>query len=176
MRNTHEIRRYFHSNIEKTKLICNICNASYFIGTCLNNLKKHFDKYHKIEYQSAMKKEEERRAQIKEINQIRRKENSNNLITQNNETSIIQVPNPVQVEDFNEDDYTTEEEIVDIIENGQALPVIQNNKRKIVTNEKVTKKQRVNSISLDNKNSIIDFNIQDEISFRIVGKCTLKFN
>ena len=87
-----------------------------------------------------MKKEEERRAQIKEINQIRRKENSNNLITQNNETSIIQVPNPAQVEDFNEDDYTTEEEIVNIIENGQALPVIQNNKRKIVTNEKVTKK------------------------------------
>ncbi|KAF0388273.1 hypothetical protein F8M41_011062 [Gigaspora margarita] len=125
IRNTHEIHNYFYSNIEKTKLICNICNASCFIETCLNNLKKHFAKYHKIEYRSAIKKEEKRRTQIKEINQIRRKKNSNNLNTQNNKTSIIQIPKSVQVEDFNEDDYTSEEEIVDIIKNGQALPVIQ---------------------------------------------------
>jgi hypothetical protein len=175
MRNTHEIRKYFRINSLKTRLICDICEANYPIDTNLSNLKRHFAKYHQQEYYSAMQQNEERRKQIKQINQIQRK-GKTTLITQNNETSVVQVPKPVQVEDFNNDDYTTEEEIVEIIESGQALTSIQNNKRKIVSEEKFVKKQKINTISLNAKDSIIDLNIQDEISFRIVGKCTLNFN
>ncbi|CAG8727642.1 1654_t:CDS:1 [Gigaspora rosea] len=116
MRNTHEIHNYFHTNTLKTRLICNNCETNYPIETNLTNLKNHFAKYHKNEYQLAMSKNEEHRKQIKEINQVQRKENSNNLIIQNNETSVVQVPKYVQVEDINEDDYTTEEEIEEVIE------------------------------------------------------------
>ncbi|CAG8797015.1 13686_t:CDS:1, partial [Dentiscutata erythropus] len=51
----------------------------------------------------------------------------------------------------------------DII-SGKTLPVVQNKEEKII------KKQKINTIKLDAKDSIIDFNIQDEISFRIVEK------
>ncbi|RIB22446.1 hypothetical protein C2G38_2173903 [Gigaspora rosea] len=81
------------------------------------------------------------------VNKSKNEQNSNNLIIQNNETSVIQVPKYVQVEDFNEDDYTTEEEIEEVIE----------------------------LINLDTKNSSINLNIQDKISLRIEEKCTLKF-
>ncbi|RIB17673.1 hypothetical protein C2G38_2186739 [Gigaspora rosea] len=91
--------------------------------------------------------------QIKEINQVQQKENSNNLITQNNETLLVQVSNHVQVEDINKDNYMTEEEIEEVvIETNQVL------------------------LYLNAKESIIDLNIQDEISLRIEGKCILNFN
>ncbi|RIB05159.1 hypothetical protein C2G38_2047831 [Gigaspora rosea] len=177
MRNTHEICNYFHINTLKTRLICNICEAFYNIDTCLNNLKKHFFKHHKQEYHLAMSKNEEQRKQIKEINQVQRKENPNNLITQNNETSLVQVSNHVQVEDINEDNYMTKEEIEEVvIETNQVLPLVQSNKRKGNDNKEVVKKQKISSISLNAKESIIDLNIQDEISLRIEGECTLNFN
>ncbi|CAG8792208.1 3711_t:CDS:1, partial [Dentiscutata erythropus] len=68
------------------------------------------------------------------------------------------------------------EKIVEIIESGQNLPLIQNDKRKLIIKKENVKKQKINTISLDTKDSIIDLNIQDEISFHIVGKYTLKFN
>ena len=89
MRNVHEIRTYFHNNSLKTRTICNLCEASYPIETNLSNLKKHFASHHKQEYRQAMDKEEERRNQIKELNQQKEKERivqkninkQNNLIT-----------------------------------------------------------------------------------------------
>jgi hypothetical protein len=177
MRNTHEIRNYFHANILKTKLVCDICDASYRINTNLSNLKKHFARYHRQTYKEILNKNEERKAQIKEINQIQRTENSNNLITQNNENSIVQIPKPVQIEDYNSDDYTTEEEIEEIIETNQILPLIQNNKRRRNNNnEEIIKKQKISSISLNANNSSIDLNIQNEMSLRVEGKCTINFN
>ncbi|KAF0544888.1 hypothetical protein F8M41_002562 [Gigaspora margarita] len=90
---------------------------------------------------------------------------------------FIQVPKPTQVEDFNEDDYITEEEIEEVVASSQVfLLEVQNNKRKINDEKVVVKKQKLNLISLDTKNSIIDLNIQDEISLRISGKCTLNFD
>ncbi|KAF0356332.1 hypothetical protein F8M41_014778 [Gigaspora margarita] len=136
MRNTHEIRNYFHNNTLKTCLICNICEANYPINTNLTNLKSHFAKYHKQEFHLAISKNKERRKQIKKINYIQRQENEktknkNSLTTQNNEISVVQIPKPVQVENFNENDYTTEEETIELSETGQTLlPLICTNKRK----------------------------------------------
>ncbi|KAF0469255.1 hypothetical protein F8M41_025604 [Gigaspora margarita] len=188
MKNTHEIRNYFHTNALKTKLVCDICEASYRINTNISNLKKHFAKYHRHTYQEILRKNKERKKQIKEINQIQRQKkekeriinkninNKNKLATQNNETSIIQIPKPVQIEDYNSDDYTTEEEIIKIVENGKTLPLVQNTKRKIIDKEKIFKKQKSNSIILNTKDSIIDLNIQNKISLQISGKCTLNFD
>ncbi|CAG8510044.1 17750_t:CDS:2, partial [Dentiscutata erythropus] len=165
LRNTHEIRNYFHKNTLKTRLICNICKANYPFDTNLSNIKKYFAKYYKKEYNLAISKNEKRKKQIKEINQIQRKENSNNLTRQNNETSIIQTtPILAQIENFIEDDYITEEKIEEDIISRKTLPVVQNKEEKII------KKQKINTIKLDAKDSIINFNIQDEISFHIVGK------
>ncbi|RIB17235.1 hypothetical protein C2G38_2187865 [Gigaspora rosea] len=108
---------------------------------------------------------------IKEINQVQQKENSNNLITQNNETLLVQVSNHVQVEDINEDNYMTEEKIKEVvIETNQVLPLVQSNKRKKNNNKDIIKKQKISSISLNAKENIIDLNIQDEISLQIKGK------
>ncbi|KAF0481453.1 hypothetical protein F8M41_023590 [Gigaspora margarita] len=81
----------------------------------------------------------------------------------------------VQVENFNKDDYTTEEEIEEVIETNQVLLLVQSNKRKR-NEERVVKEQKISSISLNTKKSIFDLNIQDKISLRIEGKCTLNFN
>ncbi|CAG8821853.1 22110_t:CDS:2, partial [Cetraspora pellucida] len=70
MRNTHEIQNYFHPNIENTKLKCDICNASYEIQVSVTNLKKHFAKYYKTDYQKILEKQKEKFKNIKEINQI----------------------------------------------------------------------------------------------------------
>ncbi|KAF0491972.1 hypothetical protein F8M41_021802 [Gigaspora margarita] len=120
MRNTHEIRNYFHNNTLKTCLICNICEANYPIDTNLTNLKNHFAKYYKQEFHLAMTKNEERRKQIKKINYIQRRENEktkdkNSLTIQNNEISIIQIPKPVQIENFNENDYITKKKQLKLV-------------------------------------------------------------
>ncbi|CAG8816840.1 28140_t:CDS:1, partial [Dentiscutata erythropus] len=123
-----------------------------------------------------------RRKQIKQVNQLQRKENEknknkNSLTTQNNETSIIQVPKSVRVEDFNEDDYITENEIEEVIVTGEtSISVHQDvcqdivKKRKLDIDKNYSKKQKINLICLDNKDSVIELNIQDEISLKIVGK------
>ncbi|KAF0465062.1 hypothetical protein F8M41_026371 [Gigaspora margarita] len=154
MRNIHKICNYFHNNALKTCLICNICEANYPIDTNLTNFKNHFAKYHKQEFHLAMTKNKERRKQIKKINFIQCRENEktkdkNSLTTQNNEISIIQIPKPVQVENFNENDYTTEEETIEISKVGQILlPPIQTNKRKIHEEEKNIKKQKEENINI----------------------------
>ena len=89
MRNTHEIRNYFHPNIENTKLKCDICNASYEIKVSVTNLKNHFAKYHKTEYQQMLTKQKERVENIKQMNHVQRKKNSNFLTTQNNIQEIL---------------------------------------------------------------------------------------
>ncbi|KAF0554400.1 hypothetical protein F8M41_019171 [Gigaspora margarita] len=84
--------------------------------------------------------------------------NSNNLIIQNNGTLIVQVPKLVLVKNFNEVNYTTKEEIEEVIETKQVLPLVQSNKRKR-NKEKIVKKQKISSISLNTKKSVIDLNI-----------------
>ncbi|KAF0562274.1 hypothetical protein F8M41_000050 [Gigaspora margarita] len=146
MRNTHEIRNYFHNNTLKTHLICNICEANYPIDTNLTNLKNHFAKYHKQEFHLAMTKNEERRKQIKKINYIQRRKNEktkdkNSLTTQNNEISIIQIPKPVQIENFNENDYITEEETIEVSEVSQILIPL-SKKRKTYKKEQNVKNKK----------------------------------
>ncbi|CAG8808655.1 1101_t:CDS:1, partial [Dentiscutata erythropus] len=70
MRNTHEIRNYLHANSLNTRLICDICEANYPTNTNLTNLKNYYAKYHKQEYHLAISKNEERRKQIKQVNQL----------------------------------------------------------------------------------------------------------
>ncbi|KAF0552294.1 hypothetical protein F8M41_022063 [Gigaspora margarita] len=133
-------------------------------------------------------KNEERKKQIKEINKIEQQKkekeriinkninNKNKLATQNNETSIVQISKPVQIENYNSNDYTIEEEIIEIVENGKPLPPVQNTKKKIIDKRKFSKKQKINSIILNTKDSIIDLNIQNKISLQISGKCILNFD
>ncbi|KAF0333059.1 hypothetical protein F8M41_013829 [Gigaspora margarita] len=182
MRNTHEIRNYFHNNTLKTCLICNIYEANYPIDTNLTNLKNHFAKYHKQEFHLAMTKNEEKRKQIKKINYIQRRENEktkdkNSLATQNNEISIIQIPKPIQIENFNKNDYITEEETIEVSEIGQTLPLIHTKKKKTYEEEQNIKKQKEKNINIiDNieltKNCQINI-IKDVIS--ISGKCKIFF-
>ncbi|CAG8788596.1 20617_t:CDS:1, partial [Cetraspora pellucida] len=93
MRNTHKIRNYFYSNIENTKLKCDICNAFYEIKVSVTNLKKHFAQYHKTDYQKILEKQKERFENIKEINHIQRKEKEklNIITTQNNIQKIYYI-------------------------------------------------------------------------------------
>ncbi|KAF0511294.1 hypothetical protein F8M41_018329 [Gigaspora margarita] len=130
-----------------------------------------------------MTKNEERRKQIKKINYIQRQENEktkdkNSLTTQNNEISIIQIPKPVQIENFNENDYITEEETIEVSEISQTLlPLIHTKKRKTYGEEQNVKKQKEKNINIiDNieltKNCQINI-IKDIIS--ISGKCKFFF-
>ncbi|CAG8803587.1 15498_t:CDS:1, partial [Racocetra fulgida] len=88
---------------------------NYPINTNLTNLKNYFAKHHRDLYLTVMNKHEEKSKQIKEINHQKEKEkiqkNLQNLTTQNNETRIVQNLKPIQVAEFNEEDYITEEEI-----------------------------------------------------------------
>ncbi|CAG8734184.1 14666_t:CDS:1, partial [Dentiscutata heterogama] len=52
----HEIRKFFHGNIDKTLIICDFCEQSYKSNTSVSNLKRHFLKYHKNEYQSILQR------------------------------------------------------------------------------------------------------------------------
>src|SRR5690349_10212657 len=119
MRSSHEIRNYFHINNLKIRLICNICEANYLNDINLSKFKKYFAKYHKDLYLTVMAKHKEKNKQIKENNLQKEKERIH-LITQNNETGI-QILKPVQVAKFNEEEnYTTKEEIEEVIKTNQT--------------------------------------------------------
>jgi len=174
MRNTHEIRNHFHPNIEKTKLRCDICNATYDIKVQVSNLKNHFSKYHKIEYQQILEKQKERNENIKKINYIQRKENSNFVTTQNNIQEIQPYNNKryhTTIHDENENEYLTEEKTIEIIDKGQ---VIQTNNISVTNKEDkkiYNKKQKIDFINL---NDITEFNING-IQFKTNGKCAIIF-
>ncbi|CAG8762778.1 22562_t:CDS:2 [Cetraspora pellucida] len=57
----------------------------------VTNLKKHFAKYHKTDYQKILEKQKKRFKNIKEINHIQRKEKEkpNIITTQNNIQEIL---------------------------------------------------------------------------------------
>ena len=56
MPKVHEIRKFFHDNVDKTLIICDFCEQSYKSNTSVSNLKRHFSKYHKDEYQSILQR------------------------------------------------------------------------------------------------------------------------
>ncbi|KAF0412227.1 hypothetical protein F8M41_007960 [Gigaspora margarita] len=109
---------------------------------------------------------------------MKKTKDKNSLTTQNNEISVIQLPKPAQVENFNKNDYTTKKETIEINKVGQILLLpIQTNKRKTHEKEKNIKKQKEENINIiDNieltKNCQINI-IKDVIS--ISGKCKIFF-
>ncbi|KAF0543582.1 hypothetical protein F8M41_003546 [Gigaspora margarita] len=109
---------------------------------------------------------------------MKKTKNKNFLTTQNNEISIIQIPKPVQIENFDENDYITEEETIEVSEVGQTLLLlIHTKKRKTYKEEQNVKKQKEKNINIiDNieltKNCQINI-IKDTIS--ISDKCKIFF-
>ncbi|CAG8750056.1 22639_t:CDS:2 [Cetraspora pellucida] len=80
MRNIHPIRTYFYDNSFKTRTICNLCEASYPIDTNLTNLKNHFYKHHKTEYDLAINKHEKNKKEIQNTNLLSKIPNATNII------------------------------------------------------------------------------------------------
>ncbi|KAF0514609.1 hypothetical protein F8M41_017566 [Gigaspora margarita] len=127
-----------------------------------------------------MKKEENKLKKliIFNVKKIKKTKDKNSLTTQNNEISIIQIPKPIQIENFNENDYITEEETIEVSEVGQTLlPLIHTKKRKIYEEEQNVKKQKEKNINIINnieltKNCQINI-IKDTIS--ISSKCKIFF-
>jgi hypothetical protein len=119
-RKLHEIRNYFHNNRLNTRLICNLCEASYEIKTQVTNLKNHFERDHKNEYQKFLQKKIESQ---NEQNQKRKKDliNSNQKEIQEYfppENFKAITNKHVQISE----DYETEEEIEEVIANG-VIPI-----------------------------------------------------
>ncbi|CAG8802132.1 17654_t:CDS:2 [Cetraspora pellucida] len=81
MRNIHPIRTYFHDNSLKTRIICNRCNASYPIDTNLTNLKNHFFKHHRTEYDLAINEYEKNKKEIQKTNLLSKIPNATNIIS-----------------------------------------------------------------------------------------------
>ena len=100
MRNTHEIRNYFHSNRLNTRLICNICEANYYLKSNLTNLKNHFKNHHKDEYQKILEKNKKKQKEIT-------KQKERNTLTE--QINITKYYPSIQVEDSDITEYETEE-------------------------------------------------------------------
>ena len=85
-KNIHEICKFFFLNSDKTKIICQICNQSYVFNTNTSNLKKHFEIFHKKEYEEILKQEALKKDttlirsnEVKEKNQQAQTENETDL-------------------------------------------------------------------------------------------------
>jgi hypothetical protein len=58
---SHEIWNCFIFNNDKTKVSCEICKQEYNINSSVTNLKNHFVRYHKNEYDQIITKHVEKR-------------------------------------------------------------------------------------------------------------------
>ncbi|CAG8756530.1 5853_t:CDS:1, partial [Dentiscutata heterogama] len=87
-----------------TKIICDLCEQSYKSKTSVSNLKRHFLKYHKNEYQSILQQYFERTQRIK------------CSLSQNKELTNLR---NVQVTE--DDEYLTEEEREEVVVSGEVL-------------------------------------------------------
>ncbi|CAG8728081.1 5213_t:CDS:1, partial [Dentiscutata heterogama] len=107
----HEIRKFFHDNVDKTLIICDFCAQSYKSNTSVTNLKRHFLKYHKSEYQSILQRYLE-----KKQNALHKK----GLIDLRNIQESVNLRN-VQVSEENIDEYITEEETEEVVSSGEVI-------------------------------------------------------
>jgi hypothetical protein len=90
-KNSHPIWNKFIVNSDKTEIKCELCNQKYNFKTSVTMLKKHFEKYHKVEYKLLEEQYEKRlkKGNTSVLKQTNLPTEINNLQAQESQQEII---------------------------------------------------------------------------------------
>jgi hypothetical protein len=100
---SHEIWNYFITKTDETKVFCNICNQSYNLNSSITNLKAHFAKNHKTEYNQIITKHIEKKINKSKIDASKIQDSEQEISKETRSKEIINIKEIVKSIELEQD-------------------------------------------------------------------------